>query len=52
MKKAKIGWTTSAHTGVAVPVYSIGAGSRMFSGRMDNTDIPKKILEVIGITKK
>lgn len=51
-EKAKIGWTTSAHTGVAVPVYSIGAGSRMFSGRMDNTDIPKKILEVMGITKK
>lgn len=48
-KKANIGWTTSGHTGVAVPVYSIGVGSRQFSGRMDNTDIPKKILQVMGI---
>jgi alkaline phosphatase len=49
-EKAKIGWTTSAHTGVAVPVFSIGAGSRIFSGRMDNTEIPKKILEVMGLS--
>lgn len=48
-KKANIGWTTSSHTGVAVPVYAIGAGSRQFSGRMDNTDIPKKILRALGI---
>jgi len=48
-KKANIGWTTSSHTGVAVPVYAIGAGSRQFSGRMDNTDIPKKILRAMGI---
>lgn len=50
-KKANIGWTTTSHTGVAVPVYAIGAGSRLFSGRMDNTDIPKKILSVMGITE-
>lgn len=48
-KKANIGWTTSSHTGIAVPVYAIGAGSRQFSGRMDNTDIPKKILRAMGI---
>lgn len=48
-KEANIGWTTTGHTGVAVPVYSIGVGSRQFSGRMDNTDIPKKILKAMGI---
>ncbi len=48
-RKANIGWTTSSHTGIAVPVYSIGAGSRQFSGRMDNTDIPKRILRAMGI---
>lgn len=48
-REANIGWTTTGHTGIAVPVYSIGAGSRQFSGRMDNTDIPKKILQVMGI---
>ena len=40
---AKIGWTTTSHTGGAVPVFAIGAGSEMFAGRQDNTDVPKKI---------
>lgn len=48
-KEARIGWTTSSHTGANVPVYAIGAGSELFSGRMDNTDIPKKICEAMGV---
>ncbi len=48
-KKAKVGWTTTSHTGTAVPVFATGPGSRLFMGRMDNTDIPKKILRVLGI---
>ena len=47
--KARIGWTTTSHTGVAVPIYAIGPGSRLFSGRMDNTDIPKRIMRVLGL---
>jgi len=39
-----IGWTTFDHTGGPVPVYAIGAGAERFSGRMDNTDIIKKIV--------
>lgn len=39
-----IGWTTSYHTGGAVPVYSIGVGAEKFMGRIDNTDIKGKIL--------
>lgn len=46
---ARIGWTTSSHTASNVPVYAIGAGSGLFSGRMDNTDIPKKICKAMGI---
>lgn len=46
---ARIGWTTSSHTASNVPVYAIGAGSELFSGRMDNTDIPKKICKAMGI---
>ena len=46
-EKANIGWTTSGHTGVYVPVYSIGAGNQRFSGRLDNTDIPKRIMEIM-----
>ena len=44
-KKAGIGWTSTAHTGSPVPVYVLGAGSDLFTGRIDNTDIPKKILK-------
>lgn len=50
-EKAGIGWTTYAHTGVAVPVYAIGVGSELFEGAYDNTDIPKKILSLLEITK-
>lgn len=39
-----IGWTTSHHTGVDVPVYAIGKGAERFCGKMDNTDFKSKIL--------
>ena len=48
-KKSRIGWTTSSHTGIPVPVYAMGTNSHLFSGRMDNTDIPKKICQAMGI---
>ena len=47
--EAHIGWTTGDHSGANVPVFAIGAGSGLFSGRMDNTDIPKRICEAMGI---
>lgn len=46
---AHIGWTTNDHSGANVPVFAIGAGSGLFSGRMDNTEIPRKICEAMGI---
>jgi alkaline phosphatase len=30
-------------------VFAIGAGSEMFAGRQDNTDIPKKICKAMGV---
>jgi len=44
---AGLGWTSSAHTGVCVPVYSIGVNSEAFTGSIDNTDIPRIIMETI-----
>ena len=44
---AHIGWTTSYHTGGAVPVYSIGKGAEKFAGRIDNAEIKGKILEIV-----
>lgn len=48
-ERAGIGWTTTSHTGAAVPVWAIGAGAEEFSGRMDNTDIPRKICKAMKI---
>jgi alkaline phosphatase len=48
-KNAFVGWTTTSHLGNAVPIFSIGTGSENFSGRMDNTEIPRKILKIMGI---
>ena len=47
--KAGIGWTTRSHTGGGVPVYAIGACSEQFAGRMDNTEIPKKICKAMNV---
>lgn len=45
---AHIGWTTGSHSAGYVPVYAIGAGSELFRGKMDNTDIPKRIAKAGG----
>ncbi len=47
--RTSIGWTTSSHTGGAIPVFAIGAHSQDFAGRQDNTDIPKKICAAMGV---
>lgn len=48
-QRAGIGWTTYAHTGVAVPVFANGLGSKMFDGYYDNTDVARKIMAVMGV---
>lgn len=47
--KSGLGWTTYSHTGINVPVYAIGPGSELFSGMIDNTDIPKYLEILLGI---
>jgi len=47
--KAGIGWTSYAHTGVPVPVFSAGACADSFGGFYDNTDIYTKLLTCMGI---
>ena len=47
--EARIGWTTVDHSAANVPVFAIGAGSHLFSGRMDNTDIPQRRCEALGV---
>lgn len=48
-RKAGLGWTTYAHTGVPVLTSASGAGASLFSGYYDNTDIAKKISHVMNL---
>jgi len=48
--KAGIGWTTYSHTGVPVPVYAKGSGEDLFEGYYDDTELPKKIMSILGIS--
>ena len=43
----KMRFSTSGHTGTVVPVFAYGAGAENFAGVMKNTDIPKKIEELM-----
>ena len=45
---AMAGWTSSSHTAGYVPVFAIGAGADLFTGKMDNTEIPKRIAKAAG----
>ncbi len=49
-QKAAIGWTSTSHTGSPVPVFVMGSGEKLFTGRLDNTDIPK-IIEIVALKK-
>jgi alkaline phosphatase len=40
-------YTTGGHTGLMVPVFAYGPGAKEFIGFLDNTDINKKIKELI-----
>lgn len=46
-----IGWTTRYHTGNFVPLYAIGEGSGLFTGNLNNTEIPALILKAAGLTR-
>ncbi len=46
--KAAVGWTTGAHTGNPVGVYSVGAGAENFSRVFNNIELPGMILKTAG----
>ena len=51
-KRARVGWTSYAHTGQPVIMSAAGPGSEKFSGFYDNTDIAKNVAALWGITLK
>ncbi|MEH7345483.1 alkaline phosphatase [Bacillus sp. JJ1532] len=40
--------STGGHTANPVPLFAFGKGAEVFNGVLDNTDIPKKIAELMG----
>ncbi len=44
----KAAFPTGGHTGTMVPVFAYGPGAENFTGIMENTDIPKKIMNLLG----
>ena len=48
-EKAGVGWTTYSHTGINIPIYAIGPGAELYSGVIDNTDIPEIMMQQLGI---
>ncbi len=48
-KELSFDWTSRDHTGTPVPVFACGPGAIKFTGVMNNTDIPKKIGEILGL---
>ena len=45
--KAGIGWTSGKHTALPVLTTSVGKGSERFTGFIDNTDISKRLKELV-----
>ncbi len=49
-ERARIGWTSYAHTGQPVITYAVGPGEEMFEGFFDNTDIARRMAALLGVT--
>ena len=43
----QLSFSTKGHTGTVVPIFAYGAGAKTFAGIMKNTDLPKKIEELM-----
>jgi alkaline phosphatase len=51
-ERAKVGWTSFAHTAQPVLNYAVGPGAKEFSGSYDNTDIAKKMARLLRVNLK
>ncbi|HHY93114.1 MAG TPA: alkaline phosphatase, partial [Firmicutes bacterium] len=49
-QRALIGFTSSAHTAVNVPVMALGPRASLFSGLHDNTEIARLMAEALKVT--
>lgn len=45
-KNSKLGWTTGGHSSAAVPIFSIGPGTEILRGVMENCEISRRIAKI------
>ena len=48
-KELLLNWSSGGHSASPVLVYAFGPKADIFTGVYDNTDVPKKIAELLGI---
>lgn len=48
--KATVHYGATSHTAAPVPVYAFGPGAELFEGLMDNTDIAKRLAQLLDLT--
>ncbi|TWX51592.1 alkaline phosphatase [Colwellia hornerae] len=46
--RTNTGWTSGGHTAIDVPLHTLGKGSEVLKGKVDNTDIAKQIFILLG----
>ncbi len=46
-----VSWSTSGHTGQPVPLFAYGPYAARFGGKLENTDLPKILGEILGLTE-
>ena len=49
-KEVDISWTHKQHTAMPILLFAYGPGAEMLGGVCDNTDIPKRIAALIGVS--
>ena len=42
----QVSWSSKGHTAASVPLFVWGVGADRCGGKMDNADVPKRILEL------
>lgn len=48
-KRAGLGWSTTGHTAVDVPLYAFGPGSSLFTGTMDNDEFGRRLARIMDV---
>ncbi len=47
-ENARLSWASGGHSNGYVPCFAIGAGAELYQGRIDNTEIPKRMAKAAG----